>query len=135
MKVKIKSKKARIELIPILDMIFLVLVCFVYTFLSMTVQKGIPVNLPFAKTALEDKKEFLVITIKEDRGIFINKDQVALESLLPALVKYKALDADIKVFLNADKVVPYESVVQVLDAIRQAGIGRVSLETAVDNEE
>jgi len=135
MKVNLKTKKARIELIPLLDMIFLVLVSFVYTFLSMTVQKGIPVRLPFAKTAIEDKKQFLVVTVAKNNMLYVNKKNTSVMLLIPELIKHRNLDPEVKVFLNADKDVTYERVIEVLDAIRKAGIGNVSLETALDNEQ
>lgn len=129
MKVRLSPRKARIELIPLLDMIFLVLVCFVYTFLSMTIQKGIPVRLPFAKTSIDDRKEYLVVTVTEDNAIYINKKETPVSSLIPELKIYKNLNADVKVFLNADKNVIYDKVIEVLDSIRQSGIEKVSLET------
>ncbi|MCK4252372.1 biopolymer transporter ExbD [candidate division WOR-3 bacterium] len=134
MKVNLKIRKSRIELIPLLDMIFLVLVSFVYTFLSMTIQKGIPVRLPFALSSIEDKKEYLIVTITQDNVIYINKKKVSIEDLISELKIYKNLNPEIKAFLNADKNVIYNSVIEVLDSIRRAGIEKVSLETSDHRE-
>lgn len=130
MKVSLKIRKARIELIPLLDMIFLVLVSFVYTFLSMTIQKGIPVRLPFAQSSIEDKKEYIVVTITQNGTIYINKKEIAREVLISELKVYKNLNPEIKVFLNADKNVIYDKVIEVLDSIRRSGIEKISLETS-----
>lgn len=134
MKVLLERKKARIEIIPLLDMIFLVLVCFVYTFLSMTIQKGIPVKLPFAESSIEDKKEYIVVTITEDNNIFINKREIPIDNLIPELKKYKSINPAVKVFLNADKNVLYDKIIEILDSIRKSGIEKVSLETSYYNE-
>ncbi len=134
MKIDLKIRKARIELIPLLDMIFLVLVCFIYTFLSMTIQKGIPERLPFAQSSIEDKKEYIVVTITQDNIIYINKKEIASEILISELKVYKNLNPEIKVFLNADKNVIYDKVIEVLDSIRRSGIEKVSLETSEYHE-
>jgi len=130
MKIQLNTKKARIELIPLLDMIFLVLVSFVYTFLSMTIQKGIPVRLPFAQSAIDEKKEYLVVTITKENAIYINKNEISPENLIVELKDRKNLNPQVKVFLNADKEVMYDKVINVLDSIRKSGIEKVSLETS-----
>lgn len=130
MKVKLNIRKPRIELIPLLDMIFLVLVSFIYTFLAMAIQKGIPVRLPFAQSSVEDKKEHIVITITRDNDIYINKQKTPGALLISKLKEYKISNPEIKAFLNADKNVIYDKIVEVLDSIRRSGIEKVSLETS-----
>lgn len=115
-------------------MIFLVLVCFVYTFLSMSIQKGIPVRLPFAESGVEDKTEYIIVTVTKDNNIFINKREISIDNLIPELKKTKTINPKIKVFLNADKEVIYDKVIEILDGIRKSGIEKVSLETSYHNE-
>jgi len=134
MKAKQQTRKARIELIPLMDMIFLVLLSFVYTFLSMSMQKGIPVKLPHAKTAVQDKTDFLVVTVTTDRELYVNKKKVSPRDLTKELLIHKNNNPNTKVFLNADKSVIYEYVIDVIDSIRKSGIEKVFLETA-DNDE
>ena len=62
MKIRVYAKKPRIELIPLLDMIFIVLVCFVYTFLSMTIQRGLNLDLPKAEAAKKSVIEYLNVS-------------------------------------------------------------------------
>ena len=60
------SKKVRIEMLPLIDIVFLVLVFFIYAMLSMAVHRGLPVVLPISTTSKIDKKLVLSVTIKAD---------------------------------------------------------------------
>ena len=134
MKIDLKRKKARIELIPLLDMIFLVLVSFVYSFLSMTVQKGIPVRLPFAQSSTDHKSEYVVVTVDSDNAIFVNKKRINNSGLKSELLAQKAKNPEVKIYLNADKSVRYNKVIEVLDSIKKTGIEKVSLATSYEDE-
>lgn len=130
-------KKARIEMLPLIDIVFLLLVVFIYAMLSMAVHRGLPVELPASKAAKADKKEALSITLQQKAAgqvlIFIDGEPVKLAQLT-AVLQEKA-----EVFRNsqgrepvvqffADKAVAYDRVFQVLDRIRLAGLGQVSLQ-------
>lgn len=134
MKINLKAKRARIELIPLLDMIFLVLVSFIYTFMAMTIQKGIPVRLPYAESAVEDKTDYLVITITKDNFLYVNKKRIAFAGLVNELLNRKAETLNLKIFLNADKGILYDHVMRVIDTVRKAGFEKISLETAFRSE-
>jgi len=129
MKIKMKTKRARIELVPLLDMIFLVLVSFVYTFMYMTVDKGIPVSLPFAKTAVRNEGKYVVVSLAIPDKIFVNKIEVSQGEFIPYLISIYNEAPEKKILLKADKVMPYDRVVRTLDSIRSAGIEKVSLKT------
>ena len=59
------SKRARIEILPLIDIVFLLLVFFIYAMLSMAVHRGLPVDLPLSQSAEIDQKLSLSITIKD----------------------------------------------------------------------
>ena len=64
MKIKIRdTRKVRIEMVPMIDCMFLLLVFFIYAMLSMAVHRGLPVNLPASSTVKIDKKLILAVTI------------------------------------------------------------------------
>ena len=67
------SKKARIEILPLIDIVFLLLVFFIYAMLSMAVHRGLPVDLPTSQTAKIDKKLILSVTIKADGSTFLDE--------------------------------------------------------------
>jgi biopolymer transport protein ExbD len=122
-------RRARIEMIPLIDVVFLLLIFFIYTMLSMTIHKGIPVLLPKANTGLIDKEDYLSVSITRDHKIFLDKNEIPLEELLQRLTERRRTKPQLRVFIRGDRRIPYEWVVRVLDTVRAAGLRKVSLET------
>ncbi len=123
-----KTKNPRIEMLPLIDVVFLLLVFFIYAMLSMAVHRGLPVVLPDSSTAKIDKKLVLSVSIKSDETIYIDKQQVTLEDLAETL-KYRALnETNPGVLLFADRDISYQKLFKVLDQIQTAGIQRISLQ-------
>jgi biopolymer transport protein ExbD len=122
-------KRGRIEMIPLIDVVFLLLIFFIYAMLSMTIHKGITVLLPKAKTSLIDKEGYLSIGITRDHRIFLDKREVPMEGLLQRLRERREGNPQLRVFISGDRSVPYEWVVRVLDTVRASGLNKVSLET------
>jgi biopolymer transport protein ExbD len=121
-------KKARIEMLPLIDIVFLLLVFFIYAMLSMAVHRGLPVELPLSTTAAIDKKLVMSVTVKADQTIYVDKEQVALTDLNQVL-QNKAIGAqEPGVLVFADRALPYQMIYNVLDKIRQAGLSRISLQ-------
>lgn len=123
------SSKARIEMIPLIDVVFLLLVTFIFFAMSMTIHKGIPVNLPESGTARVDKSEFSEITVKEDGKIFFNGEETSIPVLFSRLTKLRQDSPDIRIMISGDRGSSYESIISILDVVRKAGISGVSLET------
>ena len=123
-----KTKNPRIEMLPLIDVVFLLLVFFIYAMLSMAVHRGLPVVLPDSSTAKIDKKLILSVSIKSDETIYIDKQQVTLEDLAETL-KYRAgHETNPGVLLFADRDISYQKLFKVLDQIQTAGIQRISLQ-------
>ena len=121
-------KIVRIEMLPLIDIVFLLLVFFIYAMLSMAVHRGLPVELPTSSTAEIDKKLILSVTVKADGSVYVDKEQVALADLTRILIS-KAGDArEPGVLVFADRALPYQMIYSVLDKIRQAGLSRISLQ-------
>lgn len=116
-------------MIPLIDVVFLLLVFFIYSMLSMTIHRGLPVNLPTASTSLVDKKAFITITVQQDGGLFLEDRAVDARTLASLLRQEKQKDPDIRVYLRADKEVSYQKAVEVMDLVRSAGIHKLALET------
>ncbi|MGA9478330.1 MAG: biopolymer transporter ExbD [Desulfobacterales bacterium] len=126
------TKKARIEMLPMIDCVFLLLVFFIYAMLSMAVHRGLPVNLPAAKTVKIDKKLVLAVTISADGSIFVDKEPVELDRLTTVLQAKAEGQEQPGVLLFADRNLTYQSLFAVLDRIRQAGLNRISLQAELD---
>ena len=122
-------RRGRIEMIPLIDVVFLLLIFFIYAMLSMTIHKGIPVLLPKAKTSLIDKEAYLSISITRDHRILLDEREVPMEGLLQRLREKREGRPQLRVFISGDRRVAYEWVIKVLDTVRAAGLRKVSLET------
>ena len=115
-------------MLPLIDVVFLLLVFFIYAMLSMAVHRGLILKLPESSTAQIDKKLVLSVSIKSDGSIYIDKHQVALENLAETL-RFRALhETDPGVLLFADRNISYQKLFKVLDQIQTAGIHRISLQ-------
>ena len=123
------QRRGRIEMLPLIDTVFLLLVFFIYAMLSMVVHRGIPIDLPKASTAPLDQSDYLSLSIERGGAIYLNKMQVTLAELPSQLRQKKEEQPRLKIFISGDRAVHYEKVIQVLDVVRQVGISRVALET------
>jgi biopolymer transport protein ExbD len=132
MKVSLQTKrKSRIEMIPLIDLMFLILVSFVYGVFFMSVHRGVQVTLPLSSTAKIEKQLTLTLTIQADGTLFLDKEPVPLENLGEALKVRAAENRETGVLLFADKNLPYQKLYTVLDLIRMAGLSQVSLQAEV----
>ncbi|MBC8549200.1 MAG: biopolymer transporter ExbD [Candidatus Brocadiales bacterium] len=127
LKTGFEVKKARIEMLPLIDIVFLLLVFFIYAMLSMVVHRGFKVDLPQATTAEIDRKDYISITVDRDNRILLNKAEILLENLSDE-VKVKAMKGT-KIFINGDKKADLGVVINVLDALRRDEIKEVYFET------
>ena len=115
-------------MLPLIDVVFLLLVFFIYAMLSMAVHRGLPVVLPDSSTAKIDKKLVLSVSIKSDETIYIDKQQVTLEDLAETLKLRAGHETDPGVLLFADRDISYQKLFKVLDQIQIASIQRISLQ-------
>ncbi len=121
------TKKARIEIIPMIDTIFFLLVFFMISTLSMTQFKGMQVNLPKAASGQQAPAESAAVTIDKDGRLFLNQqvtDEAALgEALRQQLVK----NPEMLVVINADDGVRHGQVVEVMDIARGVNVAKIAI--------
>ncbi len=133
MKISLETRrKARIEMLPLIDIVFLLLVFFIYAMLSMAVHRGLPVELPTSQTAKIDKRLVLSVTLKSDNSVYLDQAYVRLEDLVDALKARVENHKEPGVLLFADRSIQYQALFQVLDQIRLAGINRISLQAELE---
>jgi len=133
MKVKLeKAPKARIEMLPLIDIVFLLLVFFIYAMLSMAVHRALPVTLPESATADIDKTALLSVTVKSDGSVYLDKERVPIELLAEELTRKARAAKDPATLLFADRDLSYQYLFKVLDQIRMAGLTRISLQAEAD---
>lgn len=129
------NRRARIEIIPLIDVIFFLLATFVVVSTSMIKNQGIPVHLPVAATgAPQERKEYATITVTENGDIFFNKQSVGVEELPVRLKAFKLGNPDAKVFINGDEKADFGKAVSVLDEVRKIGMTKVAIETKIPSK-
>ena len=120
-------KKARIEIIPMIDTIFFLLVFFMISTLSMTQFKGMPVNLPKAASGQQAPVESAAITIDKDGRLFLNQRAIDKAALGEALSQQLAKNAEMLVVINADDGVQHGQVVEIMDIARGANVAKMAI--------
>ena len=125
----IPHKKARIEIIPLIDIMFFLLACFMMVSLTMINMKGVKVNLPTATTATpENKSDFVNLTIDKKGNVFVDKKPVGRNELKNEMEKLYAANKEVRIFISGDKEAMHGDVISVLDRVRSAGIQSVAFE-------
>jgi biopolymer transport protein ExbD len=122
-----EPEKARIEVIPMIDIIFFLLVFFMISTLSMTINRGLPVNLPKAASSQRDLRESLNITVTREGDIFLNKEPIALQEISQRVQTGLAKDPELLAVINADDHAIHGAVVEVMDKVRLAGVSRLAI--------
>ena len=130
-------KKARIEIIPLIDIMFFLLASFMLVSMSMVKLQKLEPKLPSAKTSAPVKKaDFIVIGIDKDGKVYYDKDK---DSITPDAIAgrlapvYAEKKDDTKVFINCDKAATYNELVSVLDAVRGVGIRNINFAVSKSN--
>lgn len=128
------GKKARIEIIPLIDIIFFLLATFIMVSLSMTKNQGVQVSLPTASSAasLGDQQEMdkaVTLSVNDKGDVFYNKEKITLAQLPMKLQTLKSTSKEPKVIINGDAGADFKHVVAVLDETRKIGIGKVGINT------
>ena len=120
-------KKARIEIIPMIDTIFFLLVFFMISTLSMARYSGLPVNLPKAATGHQPPSESAAVTIASDGKVSIDRQEVARDQIRETLRQRLAKNPELLVLINAHERVEHGVVVEIMDAARQAGVAKMAI--------
>lgn len=120
-----ETKKARVEMLPLIDVVFLLLVFFIYAMLSMVVHHGLKIELPSAGTAVLEQNDYIDITIDAGNQLYLNSRPVGLDDLPGRVLELRA--ADMKpVFINGDQTADLGLAIELLDLLKKSGIEEVS---------
>jgi biopolymer transport protein ExbD len=126
----IEEKKARIEIIPLIDIMFFLLACFMAVSLSMIQMRGMKVALPTGvNTQPEQKDDFTSITVDAAATVWLEKERIDDKAELTRRIKaLHEQDNELRVYIRADKDSTHGEVIAVLDAVRSAGVSKVAFE-------
>jgi len=128
------GRKARIEIVPMIDTIFFLLVFFMIATLSMSKQQGLPVNLPRAATGEREIRENVTLTLTQEERLYYNKKEIALSQLGPQLKADLQGNPKLLVIINADTDVLHGRVVEVMDEVKGLGASRMAIATKLKGE-
>src|SRR4051812_23956271 len=130
MKIRTRSiKRARIEIIPMIDVIFFLLVFFMVSSLALTKINSMPVSLPKTSSAPEAIRQNIILTLRKNGEMFVNKAPVTLATLGQHLAYEMHDNPQEIVVVNADEGVDYGMVVKAMDRARHIGVRKFALAT------
>ena len=125
-------KRARIEIIPLIDVIFFLLATFVLFTLSLNKSNGVSVKLPTAVTSEpRDPNGTVTISVTDEGTVAWNKDLITLDEFTQRLLQYKRENPDGRILINGDERAFFAQAIYVVDEARKAGFTRVYFETLV----
>jgi len=127
------EEEARIELVPLIDVIFCILTFFILAAVTLTRQTAINVDLPRAGTGQSQLRELLIVSVDPIGQTYIEKQPVTREQLYDAMLQFRQTSPDGLIVLYASRASSYNDVVQVLDLLRSVGGSRVALATLPGN--
>ena len=125
-----EARRARIEIVPMIDVVFFLLVFFMMSSLATAVYRGMPVNLPTAASGQLTRDDNAAITLARDGRTYLNREPTTLEALGDRLRALLSANPGLVVMINADGEVLHHRVVEVVDAARAAGVARVAIAVA-----
>jgi biopolymer transport protein ExbD len=135
MPVKLGSKlpgesEARIEIIPLIDIMFFLLAAFMLVSLSLVNLKSMKVNLPTATAATPDQPHDMInISVSRDGAMYLDRRPVAGNELTERLRAGRQTNAALRVFISGDRDARHGDVIRALDLVRSAGIDKIAFET------
>ncbi len=124
------KRRARIEIIPLIDIIFFLLATFVMVSLSMVKNQGVSVRLPKAVTGVvQERSTSATLTVKENGDLYLDKEKITSQELAARLTALKNAKPNQKIFVNGDELAYFGDVIAVMDKIRQSGIDKIGIQT------
>ena len=125
----IPHKKARIEIIPLIDIMFFLLASFMMVSLSQVTMKGWKVNLPEGKSGqVQNKKDYISLSVDKEGTYYFDKQPLKLEEILPKLQQVYKTNPEAKIFIRGDAEAVHGNVTRMLDQIRSSGFTKLSFE-------
>jgi len=120
------EEESEINITPMLDVVFIMLIFFIVT-ATFVKEAGIDVNRPEAATATKQEKANILIAIGANNDIWIDRRQIDIRSVRPNIERLHSENPQGSVVIQADKDSKTDTLIQVMDASRQAGVYNVSI--------
>ncbi|MEM8778310.1 MAG: biopolymer transporter ExbD [Cyanobacteria bacterium P01_G01_bin.49] len=124
-----QQQEVRIEIVPMIDVIFCILTFFILGAVGLSRQQAISLNLPKAGSGTPQMREMLVVSLDDFGQVYVEKQLVTRNQLFDAIKNYYQLNSEGLMVLHASRNASYNEVVEVLDMLREVGGDRVALAT------
>jgi len=121
-------RRARVEIIPLIDVIFFLLATFVLFTLSLSMIRALPVVLPYGGKS-DEKTDVVTIQVSGEGAIFWNRELIEPAEVPGRLAHYKTTTNDPRVLVTGDERARFGATIALLDEVNRAGIAKVSVET------
>jgi biopolymer transport protein ExbD len=127
-KVRVEDEDAAIDMTPMLDIVFIMLIFFIVTTVFVK-EAGIEVNKPGASQAVMPKNANIFIAVTENGDVWVDKRQIDIDTVRANLERLMAEQPSDVIIIQADKNADYGVVLDVMDQVKAAGIDRISIAT------
>lgn len=124
-----QPKKARIEIVPMIDTVFFLLVFFMMASLAMTTAKGMPVSLPRAVTSTQKPMVKVVLTLTRNGHYYVDKQPVNFEQVFSILKRRLKDNPGAVVVINCDRFQRWDKGIQLADEAKRAGARYLTIAT------
>lgn len=118
---------AEINLIPFIDVCLVLLLIFMITATMIVTGTGIEIKLPKAATAKAQEQLEVVVIINEEKKVYVGSKEVDVETLYSEVEAKLRETENVVVIISADRTIPYDKLIEVLDTVRLAGAENIAL--------
>ncbi|MFT6984920.1 MAG: biopolymer transport protein ExbD [Psychromonas sp.] len=127
------QQPARIELLPLIDVIFLLLIFFIFVMLKMTMQSSIKVDLPQLVESTQQTKKMLTISIDADNQVFVNEQSSRLQDVVTQVSTLQQKNR-LPILIRGDQQSDLGVALTILDKLRSAGFKQLAFATKKDKK-
>jgi biopolymer transport protein ExbD len=121
------QKKARLEIIPLIDIMFFLLASFMLVSLTLTNQRAITVQLPAASGGASSlNPDAITLAVRADGAVFFEKQAIPLSQLETLLQQRLASNKDLPIYISGDSATPHGAMMAVLDYVKRCGVTKVA---------
>jgi biopolymer transport protein ExbD len=125
---RLVRKKVEINLVPLLDSIFILIFFFMFALTTMVKRSGLAVALPTSQSG-KKVEEKTTLTVSETGALFWNKEPLPVENLKSQLENFKLSQPESSLIIRGDRNTPFSSIVEILDVAESIQLRRVTIET------
>ena len=125
----IPHHKARIEIIPLIDIMFFLLASFMMVSLSQVHMKGMKVNLPTGISGqTQNKREYVSLSVDKDGEIYFDNTPMEPNQVYDPMVKIHQTSPGAKIFIRGDRDTYHGDIIRLIEQVRAAGFYKIAFE-------